>query len=289
MSTLLAVKAQLRRAPLVYSITGAIWRCGVRNAWRIRSGLFRSVPIRCRSRETTVLLHPAGQIAEALWSHDFERTDREFVASTIRTGMAVLNVGANAGLYTLIASKIVGPSGSVHAFEPSSSTFALLEKNVRINSCCNVRLNHVAAWHSPGFIHLIDDASDPELDGHRRVDGFSENQARFDAGGEIVRCISLDEYAESANLKSVDYIIMDIEGAEFDAMQGARKLLQRFRPIIIFECTCSHQAIEELLGGLGYRCFAYRDGRIKLADMMVDSRAVNLIARTEESALRMNS
>lgn len=288
MQALSTIKTQLRRAPLAYSIIGPIWRLGVRNAWQVRSRLLRGIPIQCVSGNSVVLLHPRGQIAQELWSNDFEPVDREFIASTVRDGMTVLNVGANAGLYTLIASKMAGPSGTVHAFEASAPTFALLEKNVKINTCGNVRLNHVAVWESSGFIQLSDDASNPELDGHRHVNGFCHDEAGLVARGELVHCISLDEYMVSANVTSVDYVIMDIEGAEYNALLGARKLLERFHPIIIFECTRSHKAIEELLSALGYCCFAYRGGRIKPANIEVDSRAGNLIALTEESASRVN-
>jgi hypothetical protein len=83
-------------------------------------------------------------------------------------------------------------------------------------------------------------------------------------------------------------VIKDIEGSEYDIMRGARKLLEASHPMILFECSRSHHAIEEFLASLvGYRCFAYRDGRVRPADVIADSRVGNLIAATDESALQM--
>src|SRR3972149_710010 len=69
---------------------------------------------------------------------DIERAERNFVASFLRPGMMVLDVGAHHGLYTTLMSKCVGSSGSVHSFEPSPRERGGLMRHVRLNSCRNV-------------------------------------------------------------------------------------------------------------------------------------------------------
>src|SRR5947199_444112 len=84
----------------------------------------------------------------------------------LRPGDRVIDGGAHIGYLTLLASRCVGPSGEVHAFEPVPRTFAALGENVRINRATNVRTNRVALAASAGEIEL-EVAIGPE--GERRL------------------------------------------------------------------------------------------------------------------------
>ena len=74
----------------------------------------------------------------------FEPTERSFVEHLLRPGMTVLDIGAHHGFYTLLASKCVGPTGSVIAFEPSPRERKALRLNVRLNRCKNVSIQGLA-------------------------------------------------------------------------------------------------------------------------------------------------
>ena len=88
---------------------------------------------------------PFGQIAASIWGTDFEPAERDYVARNLRPGMTVINVGANVGLYALMASRIVGERGAVHAFEPSSESFERLRRNRDMNDCSNLQLSQIAS------------------------------------------------------------------------------------------------------------------------------------------------
>src|SRR6266511_1867895 len=106
--------------------------------WQVRNLVTFGRPIACPAGNSVIELYPKGQIAEVLWLSDFELTERNFVTAYLRPGMQVLNVGANVGLYSILASALVGEEGRVHAFEPSEATYGLLLQNIALNRCRNI-------------------------------------------------------------------------------------------------------------------------------------------------------
>ena len=74
----------------------------------------------------------------------FEPVETQAVVKCLSKGDIAFDVGANIGWYTTLLSQLVGPYGSVHAFEPVVGTFQTLETNCKMNACANVRLNNYA-------------------------------------------------------------------------------------------------------------------------------------------------
>jgi FkbM family methyltransferase len=216
--------------------------------WRLRKLL--GMPVRFPAGAGRGMLHPAGQIPHLLWSYDFEELERDFVQSYVKPGMQVLNIGANVGLYTVLASKLAGSAGKIHAFEPSSPTFGMLERNIALNRCGNVAARQLAISDVPGHVVLCDDRVDPTLDGHR----FVERNAKLATGGETVEAVTIDYYL--ANLTSgsrtVDLVIMDIEGAELFALQGGSQMLTQNNLTLLMECSKNQKEVEVLLRSHGY-------------------------------------
>ena len=165
--------------------------------------------------------------------HDrwFENAEISFVQRMLKTGMTVLDIGAYHGLYTLLASACIGPTGRVIAFEPSDRERAKLKRNVRLNSCPNVRVEGLALAGCTGKAEFF------------LVQGIEDfcNSLRppaVDAKTQTVkvRTISLDEFLGRRKIAFVDFIKIDTEGAELEILRGARKLLSsRPRPVLLME------------------------------------------------------
>src|SRR5271165_1056510 len=86
-----------------------------------------------------VLLYPEGEIAEFLTvQRFFEQAEMALTAAYLKPGMAVIDVGANIGVYSLLAGKLAGDTGAVWAFEPSLQTFQRLTRNLDLNGVGNV-------------------------------------------------------------------------------------------------------------------------------------------------------
>jgi FkbM family methyltransferase len=145
--------------------------------------------------------------------------------------MTVLDVGAHHGLYSLLASKRVGKSGRVRSFEPSPRERKYLTQNLGINRCRNVQVESFALGSSAGQAELF------------MVEGIEDGcnslrppAAEVTTTKVTVEVRSLDEYLAQQRIEKVDFIKLDVEGAEIEVLRGATRLLQAAkRPVILAE------------------------------------------------------
>ena len=150
------------------------------------------------------------------------------IIKEIRQGANVIDIGANVGLITLLLAKIVGPAGTVIAFEPGPVSFAILKLNILINGCKNIVPINKAVSSTSGMENLFICPT-----------GESDNQVsinELDWKDEIresipIETISLDDYFDSNRDHKIDFIKIDIQGGEFKALKGMRNLLIRNRDI----------------------------------------------------------
>lgn len=182
----------------------------------------------------------------------------------LQPGMVVLDVGAHVGQHSLIASRMVGEQGQVHAFEPDPATFGELVRNVSMNVCSNVTCNQTALSDNPGraalYLSSVDNVGRASLRPQFR---HSEHQAD-------VEVRTLDEYADSAALPRIDLIKADIEGAELPLLRGGREVIGRFGPVLLLELSVHGRAFgygtEDLVAQLEEWGYAlYRVGAIPVA------------------------
>jgi len=166
-----------------------------------------------------------------LTTNEFESAEIEFVRRFLKPGMMVLDVGAHHGLYTLLASKLVGPTGKVIAFEPSPRERIRLFKHLKFNRARNVRVESCALGETNGMadLFLSDDVND------------WCNSLREPAGAALkavqVDVKRLDEIISQQQLNKIDFVKMDIEGGELNALKGAKHMLatREHRPVILIE------------------------------------------------------
>lgn len=147
------------------------------------------------------------------------------IARHLGTGMTFVDVGANVGYFSILASRLVGPSGRVVAVEPSSENCRLLLLSIERNRADNIELCPVAAGARRGWAHLShhigSNASLVDPTGHELRRGY----------GTVVPVFPLDQLV----LGPVDLVKIDVEGAEGLAMTGARRLIEASRPVIVTE------------------------------------------------------
>jgi FkbM family methyltransferase len=134
----------------------------------------------------------------------------------ISKGNVVIDIGANIGYYTLIFARLVGESGKVFAFEPDPENFALLKKNVELNHYKNVVLIQKAASNVSGKAQLY---LSKENKGDHRIYNSHDGRESLE-----IETIKLDDYFKEF-IGKIDYIKMDIQGAEAMAIQGMSALL----------------------------------------------------------------
>ena len=156
---------------------------------------------------------------------NFEPGETAVIKKYLKSGMISVDAGANIGYFTLLMARLVGPSGQVHAFEPGKENVALLKKNVKLNSYDSVTVNNSAVSSKSGS--LIFYLSDTNPQDHRIIKDTSEDRKSYS-----VKAITLDNYFGS---KKVDFIKMDIQGAELLALEGSHKILSKYHPILVIE------------------------------------------------------
>ena len=162
----------------------------------------------------------------------YEPNEMYAMSKLISPGMRVVDVGANAGVFTLIAARLVGATGTVDAFEPSTRDRERLLANVSLNGLSNVKVHAEALGRASGKAVLA--VAGPDHPGHNTIGGFAYS-ADARAYELEVDVTSLDDFATAQNLTHLDLLKIDVEGSETAVLQGARETLRRFRPILIVE------------------------------------------------------
>jgi len=250
----------IRKLPRLRKILLPLFRVSIPYLYTLRKIIgIRTIEVSIGT-ESVVKMIPEGHIAKMMWLDAFEKEERNFVISHLSPGMRVLNIGANTGLYTLIAAKLIGPKGVVHAFEPSTLNFSRLKRNVLLNELCNVRLNQIAVSDFAGTLAVMYDPDHPDLDSHYYVQRVADGNAPVDAI-EFIPCDTVDNYWRNTcqdHLKKIDMIIIDVEGAELSVFKGALALLAASPNIVIMaECTERLDEIDELLRAQGFSFYIW--------------------------------
>jgi FkbM family methyltransferase len=138
-------------------------------------------------------------------------------------GMTVVDVGANLGYYSLLASRLVGPTGRVFAVEPNSENCRLLLSSLRHGGVTNVELFPVACDRRTGWAYYSTHVGSNG--------GLINDDDLLARPGVVVPTIRLDDFVEGP----VDFLKMDVEGAEGRVVSGATRLIECHRPIITTE------------------------------------------------------
>lgn len=166
----------------------------------------------------------------------------------LHPGQIFIDIGANIGTYTIRAAKRLGHSGRVFAFEPLETNSSRLRAATRANKVSNVELVPAAVGDRNAGVTMHDGGRESSASlGHTTGRAFD------------VRMVTLDHFADEAQIPHVDWIKMDIEGQEPLALAGMSQIIRRFRPHFIFENHDGGAETCRVLGQLKYRIGNFDD------------------------------
>jgi len=149
----------------------------------------------------------------------------------IRTGDKVVDAGANAGMHLFPMSKLVGAQGKVHAFEPNPKLIQNITKRLLREKIQNVELHQKALHKEEGHGEFLIYPDNPGLS-HLAHDGPMHSHTE----GLQSESINVDFYRlDQVITEEISFIKSDLEGADFLGLLGAKEIISKFRPIIIFE------------------------------------------------------
>lgn len=144
----------------------------------------------------------------------------------INKGDVVLDIGAHIGYYTIIFSELVGPKGKVYAFEPHPKNFQLLKKTVETNNLTNVEI----------FQNIVSDKNKLVDFYISKLDSIGNRMFNSDEANQKIEInsISIDEFLKNRNDK-INFIKMDIQGAEVLAIDGMKETLKNNKNLKIIQ------------------------------------------------------
>lgn len=186
-----------------------------------------------------------GASTHGCWLGSYELSKQNSIATSLAEGNVFFDIGANVGFYTLLASSCVGPSGQVIAFEPLPSNFKYLERHIELNSLKNVQLIKAA---------VSDESGEGQF-----AEGPDNCMGKLSDAGEVeVELVTLDQLITEGKVPTPGFLKIDVEGAEFAVLQGAKELLADSHPTVFLAThgKSVHSQCLKLLGALGYSCRA---------------------------------
>jgi len=244
------------RLPLLYRAAAGARRAlggrgtrlmyGSRLAGPLRRALTRGAPhgMRlveiCGGRNAGVLMHIDLASEKYYWLGTHEEEAQALLASAVRDGDVVYDVGAHAGFFTLLCARLAGTAGRVQAFEPEPANCERLAANVAANGLTNVVVTRAAISDAEGEESFARGAT--SLEGRLTY--------ADDASAERVRTTTIDTMV-AAGAPPPEMIKIDVEGAEARVLRGAWTTLRRHRPRLLIEVhsAAAGQEVAALLDG----------------------------------------
>ena len=159
--------------------------------------------------------------------HAWEPQTSRILINLAKSARQVVIGGAYFGDHAiLIAREIAAAGGVVHAFEPNNEQRDMLDRNARLNALTNIISRPEGLWHNS--------TTNLKLFGY---DSFATAES-VDEDSDTFKTVTISDYLESIQVDHLDLIILDIEGAELSALQGAKQFLTQpsgDAPNILFE------------------------------------------------------
>lgn len=205
-----------------------------------------------------MLLDPLDHVAGSILAYgDWEPDVAAVLRDRLRPGDCFVDIGANLGYFSLLASSIVGPSGRVLAFEPNPNTGERLIANIRRSGYCNIDVCAACCSAAPGRVTLY--LNDPNNLGACSLSGH----------GQTIEVESICADSEICKLPKAPALIkMDVEGAEVLALRGMHATLAA-GPTLVLELD------DKLLRRMG---FTVADLQSQLAGFSMAVRGTMCIA-----------
>ena len=189
-------------------------------------------------------------IGPAIVSGSYEADVMRVFEQHLKDGATVVDIGANVGLYSLVAARAVGPRGMVFAIEPNPANAKMIKMSALKNGFENIVIIAAGASDEYGLLRLnlsySNGTTSKDIDGIEQV--FSSN---------VVPSVRLDDVLKTR----VDLVKIDVEGAEYLALKGMSQTLEKHKPVILSEFSpnampgisgVTGEAYLEFLRGHGY-------------------------------------
>lgn len=194
----------------------------------------------------------------------YEKDELAIQFNLIKPTDTVIDIGANLGWYSMHLSKRF-PQSKIFAFEPIPNTFHFLNANIQLNGLTNITTIPSGISNQAGEFKIY---YNPELSVNASLANVTESPTI-----NTITCAvtTLDQITKQHNIKKIDFIKCDIEGAELFALQGAASILHNNQPIVFCEMLRKWSAkfnyhpndIIKYMSDLNYNCYVISGANLK--------------------------
>jgi len=197
--------------------------------------ILATLPDTVRVGPAVICLNPQDPVVSgALSLALYERPELKLASQIFREGMTIVDVGANIGLYTALAMHYLKGRGRILAFEPHPESCQFLTHTVELNAARlaenerpRVDILDFAASASEGNAQLF---TNPTNKGDNRLYFFSSAR---DSEALPVRVTTIDSVLHDFKIANIDFLKLDVQGHEFEVIQGAQATLHASPNVII--------------------------------------------------------
>jgi FkbM family methyltransferase len=214
---------------------------------------------------------------------DWFEDEIKFLRKLLQPGQKVIDIGANMGVYSLSMARTVGPTGGVWAFEPASSTAALLAQSIAANQFGHVVLDQCALSSKSGTLRL-------SLNDNSELNELVRDGAPTGASEEV-RVSTLDVCRERHGWHGIAFMKIDAEGEERAILNGGQRFFAEQSPLVQYEVkagTTVHLDLVDHFAALGYHSYRLVPGLGILVPFdraaRVDAFLLNLFACKQDRA-----
>lgn len=201
----------LRPKPLKAMANAAICRC---------------IPQRIKRKGATIVLNQKDPVVSgAIAFGVYEKAETAFFCSVCRPGMTFIDIGANIGYYSALASRRIGPSGQIVALEPDPESFRYLKQNIVANLAPTVFCIQKAAAAESGTLRLY-------VNRENRGDNRLYPNDLCDSSYQV-EVSTVDAMLEDCGVERVDLVKMDVQGFEGHVLSGMKQTIQRSNSLIL--------------------------------------------------------
>lgn len=206
---------------------------------------------------------------KVLFTGVYEASTNKVLERYVHAGNTVIEAGANMGTETLLLSRLAGPNGAVYAFEPVPALIDRLEENCRLNALANVVEEKLALGEvnkTIAFYIADEQFTNQGMGSKQAVNPHLKHEI-------LVQQITLDAYCQRTGIEQVDFIKMDIQGAELDLLKGGEEIIGRCKPTIFLEAGEGWSSLDALYDWLcrrGYVIYFVADDGILEGPMLAD-------------------
>jgi FkbM family methyltransferase len=162
----------------------------------------------------------------------FEKEETNYLLKILKKGDIFVDIGTNIGLFSLLASKIVGDEGKVLCFEPAPLTFSRLKENISLNDFKNIDARNIGLSNTKGELTFY-----VSNNGHDAWNSFAPSQDNKLESSIQVPVSTLDMELQYIDKTKIKLVKIDVEGWEKFVLFGGKDFLVNFNPIVMVEFT----------------------------------------------------